>query len=61
VYGDASPADFQETCLRQVFGLAGITDVGFVRAEGVAYSPGHREDALAAAHRQIAPPLPEAA
>lgn len=61
VYGDGNPADFQEAYLRQVFGFAGITDVSFVRAEGVAYSPGHRADALAAARRQIAAPLPEAA
>jgi len=55
------PADFQENYLRQVFGFLGITDVEFVRAEGVAYSPQHRADALAAAHAAIPVPLREAA
>jgi len=30
-----------------------MTDVQFVRAEGIAYSPQHRIDALAAAHATI--------
>ena len=38
--------DFQERYLRAVFGLIGVTDVTFVRAEGVAVSPDHREAAL---------------
>ncbi|ATS38662.1 MULTISPECIES: FMN-dependent NADH-azoreductase [Xanthomonas] len=41
--------DFQEPYLRQVFGFLGIDDIRFVRAEGVAYSPQHRADALASA------------
>lgn len=53
IYGEASPADFQEAYLRQVFNFLGIDDVSFVRAEGVAYSPQHRADALAAAHAAI--------
>ncbi len=48
IYSD-SPADFQEPFLRQIFGFMGIGDVEFVRAEGIAYSPKHREDAIAAA------------
>ncbi len=48
IYAD-SPADFQEPLLRQVFAFMGINDVEFVRAEGIAYSPKHREDAIAAA------------
>ena len=48
IYTD-SPADFQEPFLRQVFAFMGITDVEFVRAEGIAYSPQHREDAITAA------------
>jgi len=60
-YGDASPADFQEAYLRQVFGFIGIKDVEIIRAEGVAYSPQHRADALAAAHASIRSPLAEAA
>ena len=61
IYGEASPADFQEAYLRQVFNFLGITDVQFVRAEGVAYSPQHRADALAAAHASIRSPLAKAA
>jgi FMN-dependent NADH-azoreductase len=60
-YGVDSPADFQEAYLRQVFGFLGITDIEFVRAEGVAYSPQHRADALAAAHAAIPAPLRQAA
>lgn len=60
IYGNG-PADFQENYLRQVFNFLGITDVDFVRAEGVAYSPQHRADALAAAHAAIPAPLREAA
>lgn len=61
LYGDASPADFQEAYLRQVFGFLGVTDLEIVRAEGVAYSPQHRADALAAAHASIRSPLAQAA
>ena len=61
IYGDASPADFQEAYLRQVFNFLGIQDITFVRAEGVAYSPQHRTDALAAAHAAIPQPLRAAA
>ncbi|AWV07371.1 FMN-dependent NADH-azoreductase [Marilutibacter maris] len=55
IHSDA-PTDFQEPYLRQVFGFLGIDDVEFVRAEGVAYSPQHRSEALAAAHRSIKAP-----
>lgn len=61
LYGDASPADFQEAYLRQVFGFLGVTELEIVRAEGVAYSDQHRADALAAAHASIRSPLAEAA
>ncbi len=55
IYTD-SPADFQEPFLRQVFAFMGINEVEFVRAEGIAYSPKHREEAIAAALAR----LPEA-
>lgn len=55
------PADFQENYLRHLFGFLGITQVEFVRAEGVGYSPQHRIDALAAAHASIPEPMREAA
>lgn len=48
-----APSDFQEPYLRQVFGFLGVKDIEFVRAEGVAYSPQHRSDALAGAHASI--------
>ena len=52
-----SPHDFQEAYLRQVFGFLGVTDIEFVRAEGVAYSPQHRSDAIAGALASIPEPL----
>ena len=61
IYGESNAADFQEAYLRHVFGFLGITDVEFVRAEGIAYSPQHRTDALAAAHASIREPMREAA
>ncbi|HVI57633.1 MAG TPA: NAD(P)H-dependent oxidoreductase [Luteimonas sp.] len=58
---EGAPSDFQEPYLRFLFGFLGITDVEFVRAEGLAYSPQHRADALAAAHASIDERLLEAA
>jgi len=60
-YGDASPADFQEAYLRQVFGFLGVTDIEVVRAEGVGMSPQHRAEAMAKAHASIQLRLPLAA
>jgi FMN-dependent NADH-azoreductase len=56
-YGDNTPnaaIDFQEKYLTAVFGFFGITDVEFIRAEGVAIGPEQREKAVAAAHETIA-------
>jgi FMN-dependent NADH-azoreductase len=53
VYGDASPMDFQEAYLRQVFGFLGIEDIHVIRAEGLALSPESRAQAIAAAHSRI--------
>lgn len=53
LFGEDNPVDFQESYLRQVLNFIGITDIQFVRAEGIAYSPQHRVDALAAAHAAI--------
>ena len=55
------PSDFQEPYLRFLFGFLGITDIEFIRAEGVGMSPQHRSDALAAAHAAIGAPLRKAA
>jgi len=56
-----APSDFQEPFLTFLFGFLGITDVEFVRAEGVAMSPQHRAEALAAARESIVVPMLEAA
>jgi FMN-dependent NADH-azoreductase len=56
-----SASDFQEDYLRHIFGFFGISDVEVVRAEGLAVSPQHRTDGLAAAHASIRTPLAAAA
>jgi FMN-dependent NADH-azoreductase len=56
-YGDGTPAallDHQETYLRGLFGFLGITDIHFIRAEGLAVSDDHRAKALANADVEIA-------
>lgn len=60
-YGDASPADFQEAYLRQLFGFLGVRDIEFVRAEGLNLSPEYRVRGLAQAHASIPAPLAAAA
>jgi len=54
-------ADFQEPYLRYMFGFMGITDVGFVRAEGLAVSPEQRETSMRQALQSIDAQLAEAA
>ena len=52
IYSAGSPAaafDHQETYLKAAFGFLGITDITFVRAEGVAMGPDARNAALASA------------
>lgn len=49
------PSDFVEPYLRTAFGFMGITDIDFVRAEGVALSPQHRDEAV----RRVLDELPE--
>jgi FMN-dependent NADH-azoreductase len=46
--------DHQESYLRTVLNFLGITDVSFVRAEGVAMGPEKKEEALNTATRHIA-------
>ena len=56
-YGPDTPAaslDHQETYLRGIFGFFGITDIGFVRAEGVNVSAEQRKAAIAAATAEAA-------
>lgn len=58
---NGAPSDFQEPYLTFVLGFLGITDLEFVRAEGVAYSPEHRVKAIAVAKDSIQAPLAQAA
>ncbi|HUA76022.1 MAG TPA: FMN-dependent NADH-azoreductase [Acetobacteraceae bacterium] len=55
-YGPDTPTaflDHQESYLRGIFGFFGITDVRFVRAEGVNLGPDKREAAIGAAREEI--------
>ncbi|HET7779870.1 MAG TPA: FMN-dependent NADH-azoreductase [Rudaea sp.] len=64
IYSAGAPAaalDFQENYLRGVFGFLGITDIEFVRAEGLNYGPAQREQAMTAALNAIGGELPLAA
>ena len=56
-YGPDTPTaflDHQETYLRGIFGFFGITDITFVRAEGVNISAEQRKTAIAAATAEAA-------
>lgn len=53
--------DFVEPYLRQLFGFLGVTDVSFVRAQGVALSAEHRSQAIDEALEAIPQPWPLAA
>ncbi|HSE12977.1 MAG TPA: FMN-dependent NADH-azoreductase [Rudaea sp.] len=57
----AAAMDFQENYLRSVFGFLGITDIEFVRAEGLNYGPAQREQAMSVALGSITGELPLAA
>jgi FMN-dependent NADH-azoreductase len=55
-YGAESQAaflDHQETYLRGVFGFFGITDISFIRAEGVAMGEPQRQQAIDSAEAEI--------
>jgi|ERR1700722_11150127 len=56
-YGPETPIaslDHQESYLRGIFGFFGISEVTFIRAEGVAIGPEQRAKALDAANDEIA-------
>lgn len=56
LYGEGTSAaflDHQETYLRGFFGFLGITDIAFVRAEGLALSEQSRKDAIDAAVAEV--------
>ncbi|MGH8233672.1 MAG: FMN-dependent NADH-azoreductase [Rhodanobacteraceae bacterium] len=59
--GPAAAADFQEPYLRTVLGFFGITDIEFVRAEGVAMGAEQKERAMQAARDAICDVLGKAA
>ncbi|MCD8563357.1 MAG: NAD(P)H-dependent oxidoreductase [Alphaproteobacteria bacterium] len=51
--GDLAPLDHQESYLRTVMGFMGITDVEFIRAEGVNMGPDIAAQAVAQAQSSI--------
>jgi FMN-dependent NADH-azoreductase len=51
--GPAAAMDHQETYLRAVLGFFGVTDVRFVRAEGLAMGDAAKDKAFASAERDI--------
>ena len=56
VYGEGTPMaafDHQETYLKGVFGFFGITDIRFIRAEGVAMGDDQRAKSLEGAEVEI--------
>ena len=55
------PTDFVEPYLRQVFGFLGVTDLEFVRADGIGLSPEHRAASTEKALGELPEPLREAA
>lgn len=59
--GAAKAVDFQENYLRHVFGFIGITNVEFVRAEGLNLGTEQREVSLRRAHELIEAGIAEAA
>jgi FMN-dependent NADH-azoreductase len=61
VYASGSPAEFAESYLKHVFGFIGVTDVEFVRADGLGLSPEHREKAMNGALAAIREPIAAAA
>ncbi|HEY8052835.1 MAG TPA: NAD(P)H-dependent oxidoreductase [Steroidobacteraceae bacterium] len=61
VYGPGAPGEFGESYLKFLFGFLGVTDVTFVRAEGLGLSPQHREASIAAALTSIGAPAALAA
>ena len=61
VYAPGSPAEFAESYLKHVLGFIGISDVTFVRAEGLGISAEQRTKSLNMALATIHTPTAEAA
>jgi len=51
--GPAQPMDFQEPYLRAVLGFLGVTDIEFVRAEGVNLGEDNKVASIKSAHASI--------
>src|SRR5580693_8088393 len=49
VYPENAPFEHAESYLKVILGFIGVTDVTFVRAEGLQLSPEHRQQSLAGA------------
>ena len=52
LYAPGTPeaaAEHQESYLKAVFGFLGVTDLTFIRAEGLAFGPDHRDEAIKSA------------
>lgn len=57
VYSDGSPAaglEHQETYLTVALSFIGLSDITFIRAEGIAFGPDARAGAIGKAHAEIA-------
>ncbi|SDF46052.1 MULTISPECIES: FMN-dependent NADH-azoreductase [Rhodanobacteraceae] len=64
IYSPGSPAaamDFQEPYLKALFGFLGVTDLEFVRAEGIAMGDDHKTQAIGGAMAGIGGLLRKAA
>jgi FMN-dependent NADH-azoreductase len=53
VYPENAPFEHAESYLKVIFGFIGVTDLTFVRAEGLMLSPDHRQKGLDAAFAAI--------
>lgn len=53
MYGENSPADFQEGFLKTVFNFTGVNDVEIIRAEGVNMGAELKDQAIASALAQV--------
>jgi FMN-dependent NADH-azoreductase len=53
VYESGAGTEFGESYLKHLFGFLGVTDVSFVRAEGLNVSPEQRERSLAGARATL--------
>ena len=61
VYAPGAPGEFGESYLKFLFGFLGVENVTFIRDEGLAISPQHRETGIGAAMAAINLPVPLAA